>query len=45
MMKMDERDRAECQNWEIKGHKGHFFGKFKSLEDKIKYMACLLHLN
>ena len=44
MMKMDGRDSAEYQIWEIKGHKGHF-GKFKSLEDEIGYMVCLLHLN
>ena len=25
MMKMDGRDSAECQIWEIKGHKGHFW--------------------
>ena len=24
MMKMDDRDSAECQNWEMKGHNGHF---------------------
>ena len=24
IMKMDGRDRAECQNWEMKGHNGHF---------------------
>ena len=24
MMKMDGRDGAECQNWEKKGHNGHF---------------------
>ena len=24
MMKMDVRDRAECQNWEIKGRNGHY---------------------
>ena len=24
MMKMDGRDSAECQNWEKKGHNGHF---------------------
>ena len=24
MMKMDDRDSAECQNWEIKGHNGHY---------------------
>ena len=23
MMKMDGRDRAEYQNWEMKGHNGH----------------------
>ena len=23
-MKMDGRDSAECQNWEIKGHNRHF---------------------
>ena len=44
MMKMDGRDSAEYQIWEIKGHKSHF-GKFKSLEDEIGYMVCLLHLN
>ena len=25
MMKMDGRDSAEYQIWEIKGHKGHFW--------------------
>ena len=24
MMKMDGRGRAECQNWEMKGHNRHF---------------------
>ena len=24
IMKMDSRDRAECQNWEKKGHKDYF---------------------
>ena len=24
MIKMDGRDSAECQNWEMKGHNGHF---------------------
>ena len=24
MMKMDGRDSAECQNWEMEGHNGHF---------------------
>ena len=25
IMKMDGRDSAEYQNWEMKGHKGHFW--------------------
>ena len=25
MMKMDSRDSVEYQNWEMKGHKGHFW--------------------
>ena len=24
IMKMEGRDSAECQNWEMKGHNGHF---------------------
>ena len=24
MMEMDDRDSAECQNWEMKGHNRHF---------------------
>ena len=24
MMKMNSRDSAECQNWEMKGHNGHY---------------------
>ena len=44
MMKMDGRDSAKYQNWEMKGHKGHFW-KVKSLEDKIVCMTHLLHLN
>ena len=24
MMKMDGQNSAECQNWEMKGHNGHF---------------------
>ena len=24
IMKMDDRDSAECQNWEMEGHNGHF---------------------
>ena len=24
IMKMDGRDSAECQKWEIEGHNGHF---------------------
>ena len=35
MMKMDNRDSAECQNWEIKGRSGHFWKRFKSLKDEI----------
>ena len=34
MMKMDGRGRAECQNWEMKGHNGHL-EVVKSLNDKI----------
>ena len=28
MMKMDGRDSAECQNWEIEGNNGHFWKRF-----------------
>ena len=24
IMKIDSRDSVECQNWEMKGHNGHF---------------------
>ena len=34
MMKIDGRDRAECQNWEMKGRNGHYGILFKSLKDK-----------
>ena len=35
MMKMNGRDGAEYQIWEMKGHNGHFGKVFKSLNDKI----------
>ena len=37
MMKMNGRDSAECQNWEMEGHNGHFWKIFKSLKDKKCY--------
>ena len=42
MMKMDSRDSAECQNWEMKGRSGHFWKRFKSLKDEI-VNSDLLH--
>ena len=35
MMKMDDRDRAECQNWEKRDINVIFKKVFKSLDDKI----------
>ena len=35
MMKMDGRDRAECQNWEKRDINVIFRKVFKSLDDKI----------
>ena len=35
MMKMDGRDRAECQNWEKRDINVIFRKNFKSLDDKI----------
>ena len=35
MMKMDDRDRAECQNWEKRDINVIFRKVFKSLDDKI----------
>ena len=37
MTKMDGRDSAECQNWEIKGHNSHYWKRFKSLKDEKCY--------
>ena len=35
MMKMDGRDSAEYQIWEMEGHNGHFWKRIKSLQDKM----------
>ena len=35
MMKIDDRDRAECQNWENRDINVIFRKVFKSLNDKI----------
>ena len=35
IMKMDDRDSAECQNWEMKGYNGHFGILFKSQNVKL----------
>ena len=43
MMKMDDRDSAKCQNWEMKGRNGHYGILFKSLKDKIVNSALLLN--
>ena len=37
MTKMDGRDCAECQNWEMEGHNDHFWKRFKSLKDEKYY--------
>ena len=37
MMKMNGRDSAECQNWEMEGHNDHFWKRFKSLKDEKYY--------
>ena len=37
IVKMNGRDSAECQNWEMKGHNGHFWKRFKSLKDEKCY--------
>ena len=34
MMKMDNRDSTECQNWEKKGHKSHFLNCLNDIRDK-----------
>ena len=43
MMKMDGRDRVECQNWEKKDNMV-IFGKVKSQKDKIVNRTCLLQM-
>ena len=43
MMKMDGRDRVECQNWEKKDNMV-IFGKDKSQKDKIVNRTCLLQM-
>ena len=37
---MEGRDRAECQNWEKKGHNGHF--EFVLNDNKTKVAKCRL---
>ena len=44
MMKMNGRDSAECQNWEMEGHNGHFWKRFKSQHDKLVNMTHLLQI-
>ena len=44
MMKMDRRDRAECQNWEKRDINVIFIKVFKSLDDKIVNKTLLLQL-
>ena len=44
MMKMDGRDRAECQNWEKRDINVIFRKVFKSLDDKILNRTLLLQL-
>ena len=42
-MKMDGRDSAEYQIWEMKGYNGHFeICLIKSLKDKRSIVTCLL---
>ena len=41
-MKIDGRDSAEYQIWEMKGRNGHFWKRFKSLKDEITN-SDLLH--
>ena len=44
MMKMDDRDRAKCQNWEKRDINVIFRKVFKSLDDKIVNRTLLLLL-
>ena len=44
MMKMDGRDRAECQNWENRDIKVIFRKVFKSLNDKTATVSSLTSL-
>ena len=44
MMKMDDRDRAECQNWEKRDIHVIFRKVFKSLDDKNINRTLLLQL-
>ena len=44
MMKMDVRDRTECQNWEMKGCNGHYeIGFLSHLRTKVVIVLLLLH--
>ena len=43
MMKMDGRDSAEYQIWEMEGHNGHFRIYFKSQNAEIANSDHLLH--
>ena len=42
MMKMDDRDSAECQNWEKKDINVIFGIVLNELKDKIPNCGCLL---
>ena len=44
-MKMDGRDSAEYQIWEIEGHNGHFGISFKSQNAKIANSASSPQIN
>ena len=44
-MKMDGRDSAEYQNWEMKGHKGHFWKvKVTRRQNSVHDLSSLLKL-
>ena len=43
MMKMDSRDSAEYQNWEMKGHNGHLEKSLVTKGQK-KHSDCLLQM-
>ena len=42
MIKMNGRDSAECQNWEMKGLNGHYGICLSHNKTKLSIVTCLL---